>query len=131
MTIEIFTVCDFAQSLGNSINMMGVFDTINIDRLPFSKSFSVVLRIRYDAGDLEPKEMSYKLFNPKGENILENISSKVDILSKAEDRTICVNSVLTFNNFVFDMEGMYKVEMETEGKIHEIPIYVSVSKKNR
>lgn len=126
MNIEIFTVCEYAQSIGNLVNVMGAFDSIITQGLPVNRPFSIVLRIRYETGDFDTKRIDYKIINPEGKEILEKITAEIEVVEKNTNDSICINSVLHFDSFLFDTIGKYSIVIETEGKEYKVPIYVKL-----
>ena len=57
MNIEIFTLCDYAQSNNNKLTIVGTFDSFNAEKFPFTHPFfSIVARIRYNQDEIKEKK---------------------------------------------------------------------------
>lgn len=128
MKIEIFTVCEYAQTMGNIINVSKPFDTIVAEKTPVMRSLYIALRLRYKCENLEEKTIEFKILNPKRENLLtDKIEARVEI-TPSEMNTMCINLALNLENMPFKEIGEYTVAIETDGETHEVPLYV-VAKK--
>ncbi len=125
MNVEIFTVCEYAYTLGSTINVLNTFDTLTNDKLPMVKSFAIALRLRYEPEDEGDKIITYRIFDPNGEKIIGDIKASTHIESH-KNRSRCINLVVNAENMVFEKKGKYRVCIETEGVEFEAPIYIDL-----
>lgn len=128
MTIEIFTVCDYAQPFGGSVNILNPFEALRVEELPISKSFSIVVRLRY-----EPEEKSrpiiLRLLNPGNKDMIPPVTNN-DALETNKVRTSCINHVIAFENMPFSIFGRYMVVIESDGQNYSLPFYVEMAEEN-
>lgn len=128
MNIEIFTICDYVQSFGSIINILGPFDTIKTEKLPIVKSFFVVLRLRYEPEEEKLKTLMFQILDPDKIEILKPVRDEIKIPAHP-DKTVCVNHIIEFGNIQLKKNGEYLIMIETEGEKHELPFYVELIKK--
>lgn len=128
MTIEIYTICDFAQPFGSSMNILNPFDTIIAKGLPSLKSFHVAIRIRYEHDIQNDKTVSIKIIDPQNNDLTPLIKNN-NTIATYPGRTFCINHIISFENFVFNNWGKYSIIFETEGQIYEMPFYLEEEKK--
>lgn len=128
MTIEIFTICDFAQPFGTSMNILNPFDTIVAKGLPASKTFYVVIKIRYEHNEQNIKNVRLRLNGPQNNDLIPLIENNSTIQT-FPGKTFSINHIISFENFLLTSLGKYNVILETEGQKHELPFYVEEEKK--
>jgi hypothetical protein len=128
MNIEIFTICEYAQTLGKILNVISPFDTISANKLPVAKSFSIALRIRYEPEGESEKEIVYTISDPDEVKIFGDIKAKATIMPHV-DKTKCIDLVVNIESMVFDKSGKYRIAIETEGEKYEVPLYVELKNK--
>lgn len=108
MRIPIFTLCDYAQSNGGKLNIIGTFNKIIAERFPlkYSPALFVVARVT----SVEPCEgvFEFTVSDPDGKSIMKPIYGKFKIddplhnnQEKAFDFTVAIN------NQVFEKPGAY------------------------
>lgn len=130
MIIEIFTICEYAQPIGGSVNILYPFDTITTSELPATKSFFAVVRIRYkhdEHNEQNIKSVSLKLIGPHN-NELTSLN-KNDEIQTYPGKTSCINHIISFFNFPLLSLGRYILVFETEGQKYELPFYVEEKKQ--
>lgn len=127
MIIEIFTICEYAQPVGGSVNILNPFDTIITRELPATKSFYAVVRMRYEHDEQNIKNVSLKLIGPQN-NELTSLN-KNDKIQTYPGKTFCINHIISFFNFPLSSLGRYNLVFETEGQKYELPFYVEEKKQ--
>lgn len=128
MTIEIFTVCDYAQPFGGSVNIMNPFEALRVKDLPISKSFSIVVRLRYEPEE-KPASIILRLLNPGNKDMIPPVTNN-DALETNKVRTSCINHVIAFENMPFSIFGRYMVVIESDGQNYNLPFYVEKVEDN-
>lgn len=128
MTIEIFTVCDYAQPFGGSVNIMNPFEALRVKDLPISKSFSIVVRLRYEPEE-KPVSIILRLLNPENKEMIPPVTNN-DALETNKVRTSCINHVIAFENMPFSIFGRYMVVIESDGQNYNLPFYVEKVEEN-
>ncbi|MDR2816534.1 MAG: hypothetical protein LBB62_07525 [Proteiniphilum sp.] len=123
MNIEIFAICDYVQSVGSTVNILGTFETIRNNKLPFTKSFHVIIRLRYEPESDSKKALMFRLLDPNGEELLQPLKNEVGIPAHS-NRTVCINHIIGFENMVFRKYGKYQVVVESHGQKFDLPFYV-------
>ncbi len=128
MTIEIFTVCDYAQPFGGSVNIMNPFEALRVKDLPISKSFSIVVRLRYEPEE-KPVSIILRLLNPENKDMIPPVTNN-DALETNKVRTSCINHVIAFENMPFSIFGRYMVVIESNGQNYTLPFYIEKVEEN-
>ncbi len=128
MTIEIFTVCDYAQPFGGSVNIMNPFEALRVKELPISKSFSIVVRLRYEPDEVS-KPIILRLLNPENKDMIPPVTNN-DSLETNKVRTSCINHVIAFENMPLSSLGRYMVVIESNDQNYTLPFYVEKLEEN-
>lgn len=125
MTIEIITLCDFAQSNGDKLNVIGAFNTINIERLPSTHSFSIAVKLRYNEPEYGTKRISFKLVDPNNKDIITNLMAEVEI-PKPIDKFISISLIVNLESITFTDTGVYRLLIETGNDKFESPLHIRI-----
>lgn len=108
MRIPIFTLCDYAQSNGGKLNIIGTFNKIIAERFPlkYSPALFVVARVT----SVEPCEgvFEFTVSDPDGKSIMKPIDGKFKIddpLHNNQEKSF--DFTVAINNQVFEKPGAY------------------------
>ena len=111
MQIEIFTVCDNAQSYQGKTVIVGTFNKIYSRKFPMKyPNFSIVGRIAYEESGLQ--EYTLKFISPSGENVVEPLNWKMNV--KAEKEVGYADFIMSLNDVNFKEPGIYIIELHTK-----------------
>lgn len=123
MTIEVLTLCDYAQHVGDKLNVIGTFNTITINKLSVPYTFHIVARFRYTKEEFGNKDVVFKMLSPSGSEVLKDVKATCT-MAKTEAPFMSTTLSLCLANFVFTEYGIYKILVETDGKVYELPLNV-------
>lgn len=122
MQIEIFTLCDTAQSYQGKLVVVGTFNLITANSFPILyNGFSIVGHIAYEEGG--DKDFKLSFISPDGKNFIEPLSWKANVDVK-EDTTSYVDFNIAVNEVKFENPGIYKIILETEGQNRVFKLYL-------
>jgi len=115
MNIEIFTVCDSAQTYDNKLVIVGTFNQITTNELPITyPSFSIVGRMCYEYTEMGTKQYRLTLSDPNNNDIVPPIEWKAAV--KVEpDKNAYINFNINLNQIQFSKVGIYKLHLLSEG----------------
>ena len=124
MDIEIFTICDSAQTYENKLIIVGTFDIIFYETLPtVIEAFSIACRIRLNSNETFKEKIEIKFIDPYENSFMQNTSLDIDI--KPQDFNQSINFVINAQKIQFTSKGIHKVQLTWGGKIYkELPITV-------
>lgn len=123
MTIEVLTLCDYAQHVGDKLNVIGAFNTISTDNLTVPLTFHIVARFRYTKEEFGNKDVSFNIVSPSGAEILKGLKATCT-MAKTDEPFMSTTLSLCLANFVFTEYGIYKVLVETDGVVYELPLNI-------
>ncbi|HMM18340.1 MAG TPA: hypothetical protein PKC47_12545 [Petrimonas sp.] len=128
MTIEIFTVCDYAQPFGGSVNILNPFEAVRVSELPSTKSFSIVVRIRYEPEE-DANPIVLRIINPENNDMIPPFTNNSP-LETSKDRTSCINHVISLQNMPLSSLGRYMIMIESNGQNYTLPFYIEKVEEN-
>ena len=114
MQIEIFTICDNAQSYQGKTVIVGTFNKISSSNFPTRyPNLSIVGRIAYEESGMH--KYTLKFISPSGENVVEPLEWTMDV--KADHEVGYANFIMGMNDITFNEPGVYKIELHTQEEI--------------
>lgn len=130
MQIEVFTVCDYAQSYGDKLVINGVFSTITASNFPaVHPVMSIVGRFAYE--DIENGEKNYTLEfkDPNGKDFVQPAQWKV-LVQTERGKIGYSNLVFSLGQLRFEVPGVYNLIFRTDDGIERIfKLFVEQQKK--
>ncbi|MFR8837994.1 DUF6941 family protein [Bacteroides nordii] len=123
MNIEVLTLCEYTQTIGDKLNVLGAFNTFVTENMPIHHTFSIVVKFRYDRSEFGEKHIKFRIESPSGKKMIDNVMASVDI-KKINDPFLSVSLSINVNNILFDEYGTFHVYVETDGNTFDIPLYV-------
>lgn len=123
MNIEVLTLCEYTQTIGDKLNILGAFNTFVAEKLPINYAFSIVVRFRYDRSEFGEKHIKFRIESPSGKKIIDDLMASVDI-KKINDPFLSVSLSVNVNNITFGEYGIFHVYVETDGSTFDVPLYV-------
>lgn len=126
MQIEIFTICDSAQSYGNKLVIVGTFNQFISNSFPltYMQTFSVVGRITYEDEELGLKEVLVTITNSEGKNIINPLPLSMNIEKSSGGMGGSLNFNCIVNNITFEQPGLYYVNLATQEESRQIKLFV-------
>ena len=128
MNVELITLCDFAQTNGDKLTVIGAFNTINIESSPSTHSFSIAVKLRYDEPEYGTKRISFKLVDPDNNDVITNLMAEVEI-PKPIDKFISISLIINLQSITFTDSGVYHLVIETDGNKFESPFHINLKNK--
>ena len=61
MTVQFFTLCDYAKNDGGSLTIVNTFDVVKAAKLPWRTYFGFALKVLLDSADVDTKELSLNI----------------------------------------------------------------------
>lgn len=108
MKIPIFTLCDYAQSNGGKLNIIGTFNRIIAEKFPLK--YSPVLYVVARVTSVEPCEgvFEFTVRNPDGIIIMKPLKGGFKIEDpQHNNQEKAFDFTLAINNQVFEQPGTY------------------------
>ena len=108
MRIPIFTLCDYAQSNGGKLNIIGTFSRIIAEKFPlkYSPALYVVARVT----SVEPCEgvFEFTVSDSDGKSIMKPLEGKFKIDDPLHsDQEKAFDFTVAINNQIFEKPGAY------------------------
>ncbi len=132
MTVEVFTLCDFAQDNLGKLTIIGAFDALTVKDFPAVHPFMcVAARIRFAVYELGSHAIRVDIRAPGGEALLPALEGSMSVNGIGKD-SACANLTLNLMNVRWETEGSWNVALSIDG--HEraqIPLYVRKASMKR
>jgi len=128
MTVDIFTLCDFAQESDGKMTVVGAFDTIYARQFPaVHPSMCLALRLRFYIHEAGTHSMRVTLAGPDGKDLAGPIEGELRVGDFAGSSRV-VHSVFTFVNTPIAREGAVGITLSVDGReVLTSPLYVRKS----
>lgn len=116
MKIQIFTLCDYAQSNSGKLTIVGTFNRIFADKFPFLYPAPIAVVAKLSSKEACNGMFSFTAVSPSGENILAPIRGEYSIKNpdnNYEEKSF--DFCLAANNISFKEPGTYLFKFEADG----------------
>mgnify|MGYP006935991693 CR=1 FL=1 len=126
MDIQVFTLCEFAQTINGKTNIIGTFNHITPQAFPFvMPDFFVVIKLSFnhDFNDM----LSITLREKEGPDLVSTGAQPITI--KADHRDVIHDVVLRINQAVFRKPGEYEVVFKIGNEEHVTILYVDENRQ--
>lgn len=125
MKIQIFTLCDYAQSNSGKLTIVGTFNRIYADKFPFPYPASISVVAKISSKEACDGDFSFVATSPSGEPILAPLQGKYSIKNPEnnyEEKSF--DFCLAANNITFKEAGTYLFKFEAGGLIATQELYL-------
>lgn len=128
MNIEIFTVCDSAQTYGDRLVIMGAYNNLTVASLPYIiPSLAIVGKIGFDKGERGKYDFKVRLVQERGgKDVLSLPVSTIDV-SQTKGDNAYFNLIMNIGNLVIKEAGDYIITLESGNVVKETRIHVSMA----
>lgn len=126
METDIFVLCDAAADYQGRLSILGVFDTIMVQKLPASHPFcAVALRIRFARTEEGEHELVLHIVDYDGKMIIPPLNGKFMVQLPNNERHGTINLVLNLQGLTFNTVGEYAVNVSIDKhQIASLPFHV-------
>lgn len=122
MNIQIFTFCEFAQSINGKTTIVGTFNRITPQAFPFTMpDLFVVVKLVFNE-DVEEK-VSLALRKKNGNEIISTGEQPLAI-SRVKNKEYIHDIILRINHIVFKNPGEYEAVFKIGDKEYSINLYI-------
>lgn len=126
MTIQIFTLCEFAQTANGKTTIVGTFNHISPTVFPFMMpDLFVVLKLSFDMS--VDSSLSITLREKEGPDIVTTGEQPIKI-SVSDGREAIHDIVLRVNQVLFQKPGDYEVVFKIGKEEYQTNLYVDAVK---
>jgi len=118
MHVEIFCLCDAATDYAGKLNVLGAYDTILSTGYPLRLKaliYAMRLRLRHDEAGVH--NIALNTINYDGKNVLPPFTAQISATSNYDVDSAAFNVVVSAENVVFDQPGIYRIDLEMDGKV--------------
>ncbi len=125
MTVEVFTLCDFAQDNLGKLTIIGAFDALTVKEFPAVHPFMcVAARIRFAVYELGSHAIKVDIRSPEGEALLPSLEGSMSVNGIGRD-SACANLTLNLMNVRWAKEGSWNIVLSIDEQERAgIPLYV-------
>lgn len=126
MQIEVFTIADAATEFGGKLNLLGSFDTLNVEKLPgILPSFTIVLKVRANTSEKDTQKFEIDFLNPDGSNLIDKFTSSVNFNFLESIDSATAHILINLQGVPFPNFGKYVIKLTHEGVVKaSLPLYV-------
>jgi len=127
MDIEIFTLCDFAQGQFGKTTIVGAFDSIYVNQVPFNfPQCHVAARIRFRNSESGKHSFSISILSPDGMPVIPILRGDFKIPEVPGRDSSVQNIVLGINGMPIATYGRHSIVFSVDGQeLRTLPLFVS------
>ncbi len=128
MKIQIFTLCDFAQSNAGKLTIVGTFNRIFADKFPFLYIPSIFVVAKVCSNEACRGHFTFSAVSPEGKPVLEPFKGEYRIDNPLNDNTEkSFDFCLALNNQLFIQPGVYTYRFEVDDQVATQELYLSLN----
>ena len=117
MQLEIIALCDAATEQGGRLNLLGVFDQLNVN-LPFVLPHSAIaLRFRIKDAVQNVRQLSLKFTDPQGNDFIPVLNTELTLPEDGPAGGRALNMVLNLQGLKFKHEGIYHLRVKIDDNL--------------
>ena len=127
MKIQIFTLCDYAQSNAGKLTIIGTFNRIFADKFPFVYIPSIFVIAKVCSSEAVNGHFTFTAVSPDGAPIVAPFEGDYRIENPENDKTEkSFDFCLALNNQLFLKPGTYTYRFEIDGQVATQELYLSL-----
>ena len=126
MTIEIFTLCDAANTDGSGkISLLGSFDRINALQPPIVHPLcALAVKLRFKRIEEGLKQIRISIIDSDGRSVMPTLNTQVLVQFPIDEPTATVQLTLTIQQIKLPNFGEYSIGLAVDGdEKASIPLY--------
>ena len=118
MKVEIFNLCDFAQTDANGkLSLIGIFDIINVKQVPATHNFcSLVAKIRFDKNEEGVKKIRISINDLDGKSIIPTMDMITPVNIPRNQTHANIQVVSLIPQIKFPYFGEYLIGLDIDGR---------------
>ena len=125
MKIQIFTLCDYAQSNAGKLTIVGTFNRIFAESFPFTYTPSIFVVAKVCSNDACSGKFDFSATTPDGSSFLTPLIGDFRIENPENDKMEkAFDFCLALNNQVFPKPGTYTFKFEVNGEVATQELYL-------
>jgi hypothetical protein len=126
MRIEIFALCDAATADHGKLNMLGVFDSIWVSKLPAVHSqCAIVLRVRFESIERGEHKVAVNFVDIDGKNVMPPAQGNLSISFPDEQKSVSSHLILNIQGLKLERLGEYAIDLAIDGQQRaSLPLFV-------
>lgn len=127
MKVDIFCLCDFAQSASEGkLTILGIFDSLSSENLPAIHGlFAVAIKMKIDPSEIGPKKIKLMFLAPDKTTVGQDIESTIVIPSTQGSIPMNVQLVTLVPFLRLPQFGEYSVVLQMDGQqVASTPLYL-------
>ena len=126
MTIEIFTLCDFAADYGGKLTVAGSFDSIYARQVPATHPHCcLAVKIRFQKFEEGQRQLRLAIVDDVGKALLPPIDIALQVQMPPDADSNAIQVVANIAGLKLEQFGEYSIDLAINGR-HEasVPLYV-------
>ncbi len=125
MTIEVLTLCDFAQDTLGKLTIIGAFDAITVREFPASHPLmSIAARIRFAIYELGDHQIHIEIKDANGSDLAPPLDGQINVNGIGGD-SACTNLTLNLMNIQLTCETSWRITLSIDGQERaHIPLFI-------
>ena len=133
MNIEIAAMCDAATDTAGKLNILGAFDTIFADSVPFTfQHMALALRIRFTRIEEGEHKVRINFVDADGGPVIPPLDGKINIRFAPRASSAVGNLIINLNNVEFRKEGDYSIDIALNGaQVLALPFFTRIKPQNK
>ena len=125
MKIQIFTLCDYAQSNAGKLTIIGTFNSIFADTFPFVYAPAIFVVANVCSNEACSGKFKFSATTPEGLPFLAPFTGDFHIENPEMDKKEkAFDFCLALNNQVFQKPGTYTFSFEVNGLVASQELYL-------
>lgn len=128
MTIDVMTLCDFAQESNGKLTIVGTFNKLTGNKLPAQHNMYLVARIGF-AGEETKTKYQLLITIKKDGSTKPLIELPTELDNSGDGNFMYTNINVDLSALSFPEEGVYRFILQVGEIKQEIPLFVSVKKE--
>lgn len=126
MDIEAFLLCDAATDQQGNLNILGAFDTVFSNEIPFNHpACAVAARIRFEKIEEGNHPIKIHVIDEDGGAILPRLDAQVSVKVGDDVGSAVTNLVLHMQRLNFTKYGRFRIDLAVDGQIRaSLPLFI-------
>jgi hypothetical protein len=127
MNLDVFTLCDFAQTVpGNKMNIIGTFRTIMARQTPVVHPVcALAILMRFEQIEQGTKNIRVSIIDSDGRAITPTLDAQLNVQISSDASDASVPFVLVIQQISLPRFGEYSIDLAVDGRQEaSIPLYV-------
>lgn len=127
MQIEIFTLCDSANTYAGKTVISGAFNQVTVKELPYkSQNMTLAVRVSFEKEERGDKTFYFTIKNPDGTLLIPELrcETKQNVPIEKQSPIITLDLSLVLGNISLAQYGQYVITMKLDNKEYFFHFYL-------